>query len=403
MKKFIIGFMLLGAIFVFAPRVRAATIDDLMNQISNLFGLLSDQAHQIADLRAELSAAALRSVTSTTITDTRTVAPTTITTDTRTTTPTTTTVAPVTTTTTSTERTSGSGDSACTATTAPWIKVISPNTGKEVYFPGQQITVTWKSCNIVAKNVGIYLRSEASGGAQYQLSYPTPNDSSQIIALPTITQYYFPPRGQDFKIFISNDQTGGDSSDNLFTINPKTPIPDKIVSPTINPTNPISTERRVCKGGGVSLGWVPCGSVTCASMSSSGGKCKITNDREIVVDNNFGTQRVSFGMRNNTEVKRIQKILFDNGYLSNSSQVSGNFLGATKTAIMQFQKDNNLDVDGVLGSKTLQAIYKSVVGATNPKPAETIYCSDGKQWNVTGYATCLEAYHNKSCLACGSN
>lgn len=51
----------------------------------------------------------------------------------------------------------------CLPTTAPWIKVISPN-GWESYEAGQQITVTWESCN-VDQSVGITL----SG-------FPYPND-----------------------------------------------------------------------------------------------------------------------------------------------------------------------------------------------------------------------------------
>ena len=271
MKKIIIGFMFLSLVFVSAPKARAVTIDDLANQISSLMG-------QIAELKAELSAAVALSRTTTTTT--RTVEPTT-TTETRTVAPTTTTtVAPVTTT------------------------IIAPVTTET-----------------------------------------------------------------------------------------------RTVAPTTATTTPTSTERKVCKGGGVSLGWVPCGSATCASMSGRGGVCKVTNDREIIVDNNFGTQRVYFGMRNNTEVKRIQKILLDMGYLDNASQVSGNYLGRTKSAIMQFQRDNGLKVDGVYGEITSGKLFIKTNSLTNPKPAETIYCSsDGfKTYTIMAEASCSKAYQSGNC------
>lgn len=102
----------------------------------------------------------------------------------------------------------------------PSIKVLSPN-GGEVYKSGQQITVSWNSSSIVAKTVGIMLQEQDSTSPVTNLLVSgVPNHSngynSVVVTLPTDVKYSY---GKNFRIFISNDASGGDSSDNLFTIN----------------------------------------------------------------------------------------------------------------------------------------------------------------------------------------
>ncbi len=62
------------------------------------------------------------------------------------------------------------------------------------------------------------------------------------------------------------------------------------------------------------------------------------------------------------EVKNIQRVLKEKGYYSGN--IDGIFGTATKKAVTQFQKDNGLTADGIVGEKTLKAlgIAKSETG-----------------------------------------
>lgn len=55
-----------------------------------------------------------------------------------------------------------------------------------------------------------------------------------------------------------------------------------------------------------------------------------------------------------TEVSKIQRVLKDRGYYTGS--IDGIFGSATKKAVEQFQRDNNLKVDGIAGKETLKAL-----------------------------------------------
>jgi hypothetical protein len=115
----------------------------------------------------------------------------------------------------------------CDSNSLPSIKVISPN-GGEIYKPGQQVAVKWNSCNIIATNIGIYLKDKNLADP-YKLIYPSPNDGNEVITLPT-TEYSGMHYGKNFKIMISNDASGGDYSDNLFTIsNDKIKLPNRVI------------------------------------------------------------------------------------------------------------------------------------------------------------------------------
>lgn len=54
------------------------------------------------------------------------------------------------------------------------------------------------------------------------------------------------------------------------------------------------------------------------------------------------------------EVKMIQQVLKDRGYYTGA--IDGIFGTATRNAVINFQKSNGLDADGIVGSKTLAAL-----------------------------------------------
>ncbi len=66
------------------------------------------------------------------------------------------------------------------------------------------------------------------------------------------------------------------------------------------------------------------------------------------------------GSRGN-EVSKIQKALKEKGYYTGS--IDGIFGTATKRAVEQFQRDNNLKVDGIAGKQTLSAL--GIVGGNS--------------------------------------
>ena len=71
----------------------------------------------------------------------------------------------------------------CLPTTAPWIKIISPN-GGETYTAGQNITVKWTSCNISPASIltigyGRYGGYEGIEGVIVR----TLNDGQELVSL----------------------------------------------------------------------------------------------------------------------------------------------------------------------------------------------------------------------------
>ncbi len=102
----------------------------------------------------------------------------------------------------------------CIATTPPSITVTSPN-GGEVYTAGQQINVTWTSCNIPANA----LINMTINGA-YGLTAAA-NNGNVFVNLPTIAQWPMLLYGLHHKIYMEwNGNTSvNDQSNNLFTIN----------------------------------------------------------------------------------------------------------------------------------------------------------------------------------------
>ena len=263
MKKYIGIFVLLLMFFVSTPTAKAYSLDDLYASIQSL-------QQQVSGLYSQISATALKAVT--TLTPTSVSAPvitkgtrnaevmkiqsalkvkgyflgavtgyygdrtaeavsafqlakgflvtgTTINNTTKTAILSVTTASPVS----ATPVTTVSKTLPCVLTTQPWIKVLSPN-GGETYTAGQSLKVTWTSCNIpTTESVLIEIvRANTINvpiGPWVVLSSSTPNDGIQTFTLNTsITS------GQ-YELAVKRNSLlpGDDISDNLFTINATTP------------------------------------------------------------------------------------------------------------------------------------------------------------------------------------
>jgi hypothetical protein len=114
---------------------------------------------------------------------------------------------------------------ACTPTTTPYMKVLSPNGGEE-YVAGEEIAVKWNSCN-VPNYIGVIIY-DADAPTWHQgnpivlasghYDGPTENDGEEVFTIPASTS------AGEYKIWVRHeydDFTGAayeDQSDNSFTI-----------------------------------------------------------------------------------------------------------------------------------------------------------------------------------------
>lgn len=58
------------------------------------------------------------------------------------------------------------------------------------------------------------------------------------------------------------------------------------------------------------------------------------------------------------DVKTLQRLLFADGYSVGKSGDDGDFGNDTEKAVMNYQRDHNLEVDGIAGVNTLTALWK---------------------------------------------
>lgn len=72
------------------------------------------------------------------------------------------------------------------------------------------------------------------------------------------------------------------------------------------------------------------------------------------------------------DVKYVQTILYNLGYNLGSYGIDGDFGSATQAAVKEFQRDHNLNADGVVGPLTYDALEKAA-NTINPKPADKTY------------------------------
>ena len=231
MKKYI-GFLVVLSVLVLGiPQAKALTLSDLQKQIKSL-------TEQVSSLKSQLTGSALGAVSN-------------VNSDT---------------TTTLTKPIPNPAISNCTSTTAPWIKVLSPN-GGETYTAGQQVTVTWKSCNIPSgAQGGISLSYSGPWTANWSISSMiTSNSGSATWPLPPASQ--FVPGafqyGNFYRFTVRMFNYANDSSDNQFTIN----NPGGGVINTTTTTKPTSTST-------VSI---PASSISSSSITSNQTVIPVSN------------------------------------------------------------------------------------------------------------------------------
>lgn len=84
--------------------------------------------------------------------------------------------------------------------------------------------------------------------------------------------------------------------------------------------------------------------------------------------------QVSYGSKG-SDVTELQKLLNNNGY---NLDVDGSFGSKTQAAVRDYQKKNNLSVDGIVGNNTWGALTKAQTQSTTPSTSAGSASSSGK-------------------------
>jgi len=84
------------------------------------------------------------------------------------------------------------------------------------------------------------------------------------------------------------------------------------------------------------------------------------------------------------EVKAVQKLLMELGYDLGSSGADGIFGKKTEAAVLQFQKDYGIKVDGIVGNQTLTVLQTAVSVKNAPSYVQEQAIASAKQ-TATGY------------------
>lgn len=218
---------------------------------------------------------------------------------------------------------------ACTPTTTPYIKVLSPNGGEE-YVVGEQITVTWEKCNPGSgSQVMIILKStQTNFGAEIAT---VPNTGSASITLPSVLgggqasvisgSYY------KIRLEVGGNAMGAqvpyaDESDNLFKIGEASSENESVCGLNVQANQSVSFPLTIT--GQISLGNVA-NSVSCPlglfegqvgtvqALSSSGGNLNNSWAALMIYDPNFdyqpGTYSFSGTLNMNGSVSSGQNVI----------------------------------------------------------------------------------------------
>lgn len=313
MKKLLISFLVCAMFLTFTSSVKAYSIDDLMSQLTSL-------QQQVNSLQSQLGAAAVTALNTNTAV-------------------------------------------ACLPTTTPWIKVVSPN-GGETYTPGQQIRVTWLSCNISSSALVLVHLDYAPGQVLYNMlgSYnaTTVNSGSVSITLPLTTVWPGSPNsvswGNNYKIFITLATPGGstDYSDNLFAINSSS---NNLPIGCTSAIGYSTTTGLSCGCNGTvysTYNGQLCPTIINDSSSTLKSKAPSVVAQKVASQNASFKRTLKVGIKGD-DVAELQKVLITKGFLSIGNN-SGYYGLLTKAAVMKYQTSIGLQSDGKAGLKTLEKI-----------------------------------------------
>ncbi|MCU0660624.1 MAG: peptidoglycan-binding protein [Candidatus Pacebacteria bacterium] len=267
---------------------------------------------------------------------------------------------------------------ACTDTTAPWVKVVSPN-GGEVLGVGQLTTIKWQTCNFPLNiNTQVDINDDrvvgwihtlfgfvpalnhaqatsiAAGVINYEYSFIVPSQFNWP------TQYLGVFGDNHYKIAVivggSVTQTQADYSDAPFTITPPT-----------TPTTP-SSAASVYNASGTNQSatgtYANSSTTSQVNQGSSGYQAYSVGSGAInagVPNTSSGTKYIfttdlEFGIRGEA-VRQLQLVLITQGLLA-ADNATGYFGPLTRVSVQEFQKRNNLPSVGRVGPLTRAVLNK---------------------------------------------
>lgn len=203
----------------------------------------------------------------------------------------------------------------CKTEDKAWIKVLSPN-GGEVYQAGQQVTVKWKTCNLLRTDqIAIGLLRQSSNGFNFienSRVYNLQNDGTEIFTLPSNEK-----AGLVYRIDVDLTRNTevwdiNDESDNLFTITIPNNVSTKLPTPYFSSSDwPPATQNSsvsysctpVTLGGPDEPKIVVSQKVInnrtyCITIKSDYGMNHSTSEYTYVIANGSGTKIINFTLIN---------------------------------------------------------------------------------------------------------
>ena len=160
------------------------------------------------------------------------------------------------------------------------VRLKKPN-GGEIYQDGQQVLVSWRSCNIPSTNgisisLELYNTNNTPLGTISSSSFSTLNSGSKMITLPTINfisqanqAFSGISFGQHFKVLISTiGLSAYDDSDSFFSINSSQVACTSTTPPNIELLSPNGGEVYEA-GQPVSLSWASCNIPVSANLTAN--------------------------------------------------------------------------------------------------------------------------------------
>ncbi|MFA6397436.1 MAG: peptidoglycan-binding domain-containing protein [Candidatus Paceibacterota bacterium] len=331
---------------------KASTIDDVMNQISEL-------NQKVLDLQSQLSAAVTSAVTS------------------------------------------GPTARVCLPTTPAWIEVTNPN-GGQIFNLNDNIRPTWSGCNIaIGQGAQVWIIDMAIPSMAYSLGSGESSFGSNISHTPSIVNA--PSLGtNNFKLkIISTGQISGltDYSNNTFTINASqianntttetktTTTSTTTTTATKNPTTTYSNLKQQrgdfiwnkktcivnCWLNGQIMTWSSCEgqNMPATPKECTGGPTNRGGSGGLIAQNPTNPFTLALGMQGD-EIKAFQYILKNAGYIPLSTKITGSFGSATRSAILKLQQEKSLIKTGVVDSTTRTALYE-LLKAQETKTKNNVY------------------------------